>query len=142
MTSAQRFNLAVAAGAGSLLALLGLYFVGQVGSFENPTAPAWQLHYWVWGILALVIPGVLVGIVADHKRWVGGAIAGALGCAVAAVAMWVVLAIKQSLGLDSWLGVVLVVTIICVACATFAWLTGVARDRWSPNNSFERTREG
>jgi hypothetical protein len=129
VTSAQRFRLAVAAGSGSLLTLLGLYFVGQVGSFENLTAPAWQLHYRVWGILALVIPGVLVGIVADHKRWVAGAIAGALACALAAIAIWVVLAIKQSLGVDSWLGVALVVTLHCVACGTFAWLTGVARDR-------------
>ena len=142
MTSAQRFTLAVALGAGSLFALNGLYFVGSAGSFENSNAPPWQLHYWLWGILALIIPGVLVGFVANHKRWIGGVIAGGLGCMVSAVAIGVVLAMKQSLGVDSWLNLILLISIICIACATFAWLTGAARDRWSPNTSLERTREG
>jgi len=141
VTSAQRLTLGVVAGSGSFLTLVGLYFLGQVASFENPAAPAWQLHYGVWGISALIIPGVLVGMVADHKRWVVGAIAGLLGCVVAAVAIWVVLAMKRSLGgVDGWLGLVPAIAIACAACATFAWLTGAARDRWSPNTSLERTR--
>jgi peptidoglycan/LPS O-acetylase OafA/YrhL len=125
-----------------LLALNGLYFAGSAGSFENSTAPAWQSHYRLWGILALIIPGVLVGFVANRKRWLGGVIAGVIGCLASAAVIGIVLAMKQSLGVDSWLGLVLLISIICLACGTFAWLTGVARDRWSPNKSLERTREG
>jgi hypothetical protein len=140
VTSAQRRTFAVAAGAGSLFTLVVLDSVGQVLWFESPNKPAWQV-FRLWWTLALVVPGVLVGLIAHRSRLVLGAVAGAVGCLISAAAIWVTLVIKESANVESWLDVFLIVLLICGACATFAWLTGVASDRWSPNKSLERTRD-
>jgi hypothetical protein len=141
VTSAQRHIFAVAVGAGSLLPLVVLDFLGQVMWFESPDKPAWQVFRLLW-FLSLVVPGVLVGLIARRSRLLWGAVAGALGCVIAAAVIWVVLVVNESANLDSWLGVSLVILLISSACAAFAWLTGAALDRWSPNKSLERTREG
>ena len=139
MTSAQRRIFAVAVGAGSLVPLGAIDFLGQVMWSESPDKPAWQVFRLFW-LLSMVVPGVLVGLIAPQSRLVLGAVAGALGCVISAAVIWVALVVNESANLDSWLGFFLIVSILSGSCAGFAWLTGTARDRWSPNKSLERTR--
>jgi len=140
VTSAQRRIFSVVAGAGSLVTLIYLDFLGQVKWFEDPSKPAWQALR-LWGILSLVIPGVLVGLITRQNRGVCGAIAGTIGCVLVGTAISVALVKRRSLAVDSWLGLIVVVAVICGACTAFARLAGVVLDRWSPNTSLERTRE-
>jgi CDP-diglyceride synthetase len=142
VTTVGRMLTAIGAGTALLVGLIGLYFVGQVTSFENPSAPAWQRHFTFWWILAIVLPGVVVGLIAERRRGLCGAIAGASGSLLVGMAASTYLAMRDSLAVDHWWTPVLFVAFVCVTCSTFAWLTGILLERRSPNKSLERTRKG
>jgi len=116
----------------------------SAGSFENLHPDTLQIFAPVFAVAAIVVPGVLVGLLARQRSLAVGLVAGLIGWVIA----YVVGHETMSISAGSWFPeqrflpalALEALEVILATSAVAVWVAYLYLSHWSPNNRFERSR--